>query len=188
MHAGGCDANALLTYTNTYSHTQAWDANIKKTKRHVLTRKQAYTQCSLNLPRQLRAGEMCVQRAVACVFVCDILGCDSVTGAWWFPKQPVSLTEGLLVKENTGKNLSMSNEQRERGEGAGGGVDCNRERALLRLKRPVRAKIGRRRKRSVKRQRYRVFLRKRDKIQRGRERRDSELGEEEEREKTGQRD
>lgn len=48
------------------------------------------------------------------MFVRDILRCDSVTGARWFPKQPVSLTEGLFVKENTGKNLSMSNEQRER--------------------------------------------------------------------------
>lgn len=58
------------------------------------------------------------------MFVRDILGCDSVTGAWWFPKQPVSLTEGLFVKENTGKNLSMSNEQgeRERGGGTGGRV------------------------------------------------------------------
>lgn len=47
-----------------------------------------------------------------CVCVCmsvrDILGCDSVRGARWFPKQAVSLTEGLFVKENTGKNLSMS--------------------------------------------------------------------------------
>lgn len=67
---------------------------------------------------------MCVQLADACMCVCvcmfvrDILGCDSVTGARWFPKQAVSLTEGLFVKENTGKNLSMSNEQRG-GERAG---------------------------------------------------------------------
>lgn len=47
-----------------------------------------------------------------CTFVRDILGCDSVTGARWFPKQAVSPTEGLFVKENTGKNLSMFNEQR----------------------------------------------------------------------------
>lgn len=62
-----------------------------------------------------------------CVYmlVRDILRCDSVTGARWFPKQPVSLTEGLFVKENTGKNLSMSNEQREGGGGGredGGGL------------------------------------------------------------------
>lgn len=58
-----------------------------------------------------------------CMFVRDILGCDSVTGALWFPKQAVSLTEGLFVKENTGKNLSMSNEQRQRGStGFGGGA------------------------------------------------------------------
>lgn len=55
---------------------------------------------------------MCV--LCVCMFVCDILGCDSVTEARWFPKQAVSLTEGLFVKENTGKNLSMSNEQREK--------------------------------------------------------------------------
>lgn len=52
------------------------------------------------------------------MFLRDILRCDSVTGARWFPKQPVSLTEGLFVKENTGKNLSMSNEQREREGGS----------------------------------------------------------------------
>lgn len=113
------------------------------------------------------SGCLCV---CVCMFVRDILGCDSVTGARWFPKQAVSLTEGLFVKENTGKNLSMSNEQREGegGEREGKRGDCNRESALSRLKRPVRAKIGReKRERSVKRQGYRVFLRKRDKIDRG---------------------
>ncbi len=69
------------------------------------------------------SGCLCV---CVCMFVRDIVGCDSVTGARWFPKQAVSLTEGLFVKENTGKNLSMSNEQRERqrgGErGRGGGL------------------------------------------------------------------
>lgn len=63
---------------------------------------------------------MCV-----CMFVCDILRCDSVTGAWWFPKQSVSPTEGLFVKENTGMNLSMSTAERgskrEEGDGGGGG-------------------------------------------------------------------
>lgn len=59
--------------------------------------------------------------ACVCMFLRDILRCDSVTGARWFPKQPVSLTEGLFVKENTGKNLSMSNEQREREKGGVGG-------------------------------------------------------------------
>lgn len=69
----------------------------------------------------------------------DIHGCDSVRGAQWFPKQALSLTEGLFVKENTGKNLSKVcyREERERGG------ECNRESALSRLKRPVRAKIVR---------------------------------------------
>lgn len=50
----------------------------------------------------------------------DMLGCDSVKGARWFPKQAVSLTEGLFVKENTGKNLSMSNERTEKEREQGG--------------------------------------------------------------------
>lgn len=66
----------------------------------------------------LRVG-VCVCNLCVCVCMSmrDILGCDSVRGARWFPKQAVSLTEGLFVKENTGKNLSMSNEQRERERG-----------------------------------------------------------------------
>lgn len=51
--------------------------------------------------------------------MCDILRCDSVTGAWWFPKQSVSPTEGLFVKENTGMNLSMSTAERGRREVGG---------------------------------------------------------------------
>lgn len=90
---------------------------------------------------------MCV-----CFFVCDILGCDSVTGARCFPEQTVSLTEGLFVKENTGKNLSMSNGKRKKGGSKGGGGGCNRESALSRLKRPERAKMERESsERSVKR-------------------------------------
>lgn len=87
----------------------------------------------------------CSFRVPVCTFVRDILRCDSVTGARWFPKQAVSPTEGLFVKENTGKNLSMFNEQRgrERGEmGEGERRGCNRESALSRLKRPLRAKMG----------------------------------------------
>lgn len=102
------------------------------------------------------------------MFVRDILRCDSATGAWWFPKQSVSLTEGLFVKENTGMNLSMSSEQRGRGkeseiERESGGTVT--EKVHSRLKRAVRAKIGR--ERSVERLGYRVLLRKRDKIDRG---------------------
>lgn len=56
---------------------------------------------------------MCV--VCVCMIVRDMLRCDSVTGARWFPKQSVSLTEGLFVKENTGMNLSMSGERGGRG-------------------------------------------------------------------------
>ncbi|KAF3692116.1 hypothetical protein EXN66_Car007792 [Channa argus] len=84
-----------------------------------------------------------------CMFVCDIHECDSVRGAWWFPKQAVSLTEGLFVKDYTGKNLSMSDEWKEKERGRmreGEEGECNRESALTKLKRPVRAEIGRERR------------------------------------------
>lgn len=48
------------------------------------------------------------------MFEPDVLRCDSVAGERWFPEQPVTQTEGLFVKENTGQNLSMFNEQRGR--------------------------------------------------------------------------
>lgn len=63
-----------------------------------------------------------------CMIVRDMLRCDSVTGARRFPKQSVSLAEGLFVKENTGMNLSMSGERggsggKERVEWRGGAVE-----------------------------------------------------------------
>lgn len=75
------------------------------------------------------------------MFVHDILRCDSVTGAWWFPKQSVSLTEGLFVKESTWMNLSMSSAQRGN----------KRWREVEMKHKPVK-RLG-----------YRVLLRKRDK-------------------------
>lgn len=78
------------------------DVDVGKTKRH------AYTQESTHAIFESWFVCVCSLWVCVCMSVRDIHGCDSVRGAQWFPKQAVSLTEGLFVKENTGKNLSMS--------------------------------------------------------------------------------
>lgn len=89
----------------------------KKTR----TRKHARTHDVLRFleSRCVRAALGCWCVCV-CMFVRDMLRCDSVRGARWFPKQAVSLTEGLFVKENTGKNLSTSNDRRGEARGREG--------------------------------------------------------------------
>lgn len=143
MHAGGLKCKLAAGACKQRTRRRASELGHRKNKSNdALTREQANTHTQFCLRVWACA---CSFRVPVCTFVRDILGCDSVTGARWFPKRAVSPTEGLFVKENTGKNLSMFNEQRgrergEMGEGEGGG--CNRESALSRLKRPLRAKMG----------------------------------------------
>lgn len=139
----GWNVNLLLAHANKYNEDAHRNSDKEKTNQmtHLCVSKQTHTHRVL-----FESLGMCVQLSGACVYVCAWH-----TRMWQCHRSTVVPQAGgvtdwgpLCQGEHWEEFIHVQWTERERegemGEGEGGG--CNRESALSRLKRPLRAKMG----------------------------------------------